>query len=373
MPDLRRPSRDSRSVRRTLRAPVLATLVTLAFAASPGSTEAARSVEPFNAAPASVGVAVGSAMVALAPTGGEPAASEAGAERVIGYSVQGRPIHIACRGEGVTVLFVGGMHTGPEAITSDLATDLATLAWTTAPVVPEGARLCVIPTLNPDGVALGLRTNVRGVDLNRNWPALNWESIAWHPLSGQVGAGSEPLSEPETRALWDYVLETRPAAVFVWHCCGAVVEANDGTLGSEFGRAYALASGLDYIEHWSEYAITGQFIDSMDRIGVTALDIEMVGLEDLRTPFHLAAVRAALTVAAAGPARPSAPSALASVPRPTATVAVPGGDRYRVQPGDTIAMIAIRLGVSPHALVAVNGIVQPDLIEVGQVLALPGS
>lgn len=44
---------------------------------------------------------------------------------------------------------------------------------------------------------------------------------------------------------------------------------------------------------------------------------------------------------------------------------------YAVQPGDTLASIAHRHGVSLHHLIAVNNLMNPDLIFVGQVLRLP--
>lgn len=51
----------------------------------------------------------------------------------------------------------------------------------------------------------------------------------------------------------------------------------------------------------------------------------------------------------------------------------PGGVcTYGVRPGDTLASIAHRYGVSLSRLIAVNNIVNPDLIFVGQVLSLPG-
>ena len=38
----------------------------------------------------------------------------------------------------------------------------------------RGANILFIPCLNPDGMALGTRTNANGVDLNRNFPTKNW-------------------------------------------------------------------------------------------------------------------------------------------------------------------------------------------------------
>lgn len=51
-----------------------------------------------------------------------------------------------------------------------------------------------------NGVEVKAAPNKWGLDLNRNWPA-NWE-----PHVRQAGAGPYPLSEPETRAVADYLL-----------------------------------------------------------------------------------------------------------------------------------------------------------------------
>lgn len=51
-----------------------------------------------------------------------------------------------------------------------------------------------------NGVEIKAAPNKWGLDLNRNWPA-NWE-----PQVRQAGAGPYPLSEPETRAVAEYLL-----------------------------------------------------------------------------------------------------------------------------------------------------------------------
>lgn len=43
---------------------------------------------------------------------------------------------------------------------------------------------------------------------------------------------------------------------------------------------------------------------------------------------------------------------------------------YVVQAGDSLALIAERFGVTVEALQASNGIVDPDQIDVGQVLVI---
>ena len=42
------------------------------------------------------------------------------------------------------------------------------------PPARERTNILFIPCLNPDGMALGTRTNANGVDLNRNFPTKNW-------------------------------------------------------------------------------------------------------------------------------------------------------------------------------------------------------
>jgi LysM repeat protein len=85
--------------------------------------------------------------------------------------------------------------------------------------------------------------------------------------------------------------------------------------------------------------------------------------------------------------RPTAPAATATPAAPTAsptTEAValvtdvpetetPAPRTYTVRAGETLSEIAARLGVSVDALAAANGITNPALIAVGQVLIIPGA
>lgn len=49
-----------------------------------------------------------------------------------------------------------------------------------------------------------------------------------------------------------------------------------------------------------------------------------------------------------------------------------GGGRYVVKPGDTLSSIAWRTGTSVSAIMAANGIANPNMIYAGQALVLPG-
>ena len=136
-------------------------------------------------------------------------ASQHGRRFVFGHSVQGRPlVGFELPGSGPLVTVTAGLH-GLEYI--GVATALEVLE--AGPLA--GARLVVLPVLNPDGYARtweagghgrirDLRKNARGVDLNRNFP-LPYDAAAptWVPGAGSMDPdaatyrGPSVLSEPE--------------------------------------------------------------------------------------------------------------------------------------------------------------------------------
>jgi len=74
------------------------------------------------------------------------------------------------------------------------------------------------------------------------------------------------------------------------------------------------------------------------------------------------------------PASTPVPAAPTSTPAPAPTQPAPpsGGTVHTVVRGDTLYSIARRYGVSLQAIVTANGIVNPNLISVGQRLTIPG-
>ena len=76
----------------------------------------------------------------------------------------------------------------------------------------------------------------------------------------------------------------------------------------------------------------------------------------------------------AAPSDASAPTPTpppSRTPRASASAAPVGGRTYTIRPGDTLGGIAARFGTTTRALVQLNGIPNPSLVRVGQVLKLP--
>ncbi len=159
----------------------------------------------------------------VAPLDAPPVASTTNWQ-AIGRSVEGRSLLVAQAGTGpVRVYVVGGMH-GDE---TEGRTALESLR--SQPRV--GATLRVLRDLNPDGTAVYRRANARGHDLNRNWPARNFQP-------GATG-GDAPLSEPETRALHQDLRAFKPQIVVVLH------SISSGPLVNYDGPAEGLAAAFE--------------------------------------------------------------------------------------------------------------------------------
>jgi predicted deacylase len=150
--------------------------------------------------------------------------------RVIGHSVQGRPIvawHLGQPGRKKVVL-IAVMH-GDEPAPRRILTDLRD-----GPPVHR-LNLWVVPVYNPDGLAHHTRKNAHGVDPNRNYP------YKWIPQDGGYESGPRPASEPETRAMMGFLSRVRPAYVLSFH---QPLHAVDITERPNFSRRVAHALGL---------------------------------------------------------------------------------------------------------------------------------
>ena len=79
--------------------------------------------------------------------------------------------------------------------------------------------LLFIPCLNPDGMALKVRTNSNGVDLNRNFPTKNWKITEQNEFFG----GAEPASEIETKFIVNIIEKYKPELILTLHAPFKVV------------------------------------------------------------------------------------------------------------------------------------------------------
>lgn len=167
------------------------------------------------------------------------------AKRVIGHSVQGRPIvayHLGDPSIRRVSLVLGEMH-GDEHAGVTLVRAIVHARRQLA-----GVNLWVVPTMNPDGDATHTRQNAHGVDLNRNWP------YRWKRLSGEYYSGRRPLSEPESRAMHRFLLRLRPHWFVSLHQPLHAVDTVDGPRADRrFARRLARNLGLPHapLRCWS--------------------------------------------------------------------------------------------------------------------------
>lgn len=161
----------------------------------------------------------------------------------LGRSVNGAPLTLEVFGHGGDrVLIFGGIH-GSEPTSAALAKSLADhlrINWD----LFTGRTIAILAAANPDGLASGRRTNARGIDLNRNFPARNWQQ------SGRSGRrnGPAPASEPETKAIMRAVEIIRPNRIIAIHSTG------DGTHCNNYdGPALQLAQTM---ARFNRYPVT---------------------------------------------------------------------------------------------------------------------
>ena len=186
----------------------------------------------------------------------------------IGRSAMGRPLHLLRIGSGKTRVLYTATHHANEWITTPLLMKFVEqlaradafseeLFGRSARALLEGATCAVVPCVNPDGMDLvtgdlqsgsdyaaarsiaadypgiafpsGWKANIRGVDLNLQYPA-GWENAREIKFSqGFVSpaprdyVGLSALSAPESKAMYAYTLAYSPALTLSYHTQGSVI------------------------------------------------------------------------------------------------------------------------------------------------------
>lgn len=129
-------------------------------------------------------------------------------------SVRGRKISYYVFGSGEkTALVFGGIH-GDETAGILLARKLIQ-SFRNLPKSSFSNRIIIIPMANPDGYLAKTRKNAHDIDINRNFPAKDFNSKT-NPKSSRYG-GKYAASEPETKAIIALVKQYKPYIIISLH------------------------------------------------------------------------------------------------------------------------------------------------------------
>ncbi|WP_215785995.1 murein tripeptide amidase MpaA [Pantoea dispersa] len=207
-----------------------------------------------------------------------------------GHSVLGAPLlwFPAPAADEDSGLIIAGTHGDENAAVATLSAAMRTLPDTLR-------RHHVILAVNPDGCQLGLRANVNGVDLNRNFPAANWQAgdtvYRWNSLADArdvlLSTGNAPASEPETAALCQLIHRIRPRWVVSWHEPLACI---DDPHHSQLASWLAEQTGLPVVSSVG-YATPGSFGSWCADLSLPCITAEMPAISvDEATEVYLDAM-----------------------------------------------------------------------------------
>jgi predicted deacylase len=209
----------------------------------------------------------------------------------LGLSMERRAIKGAKVGDGkqTAIVVIGAIH-GDEKNTYALVQMLAEHYRAKPALVPDSHVLYFIPTMNPDGLATGTRTNANGVDLNRNWNTDDWIQDAVDTSGIELGSGgTSPASEPEVQNVaWQLLVikeKVEKVIILFYHSAHpptGFVQPGYSDNGVPAGAADSLAqlvadvSGYQYgVTRDSKAAPTGEAIHWCSDNDIASIYIEL--------------------------------------------------------------------------------------------------
>jgi hypothetical protein len=164
--------------------------------------------------------------------------------------------------------------------------------------IPPNVSVTVIPALNPDGLAkVATRFNAHNIDLNRNF-ACDWKAEGkWQ--NKKVSGGSAAFSEPESKAIQNYIEMHKPAAAIVYYsAAGGVYASSCGGAVSEMTRAllntYAAASGYKAHDAFTDYEISGDMVNWFASLNIPAVSVLLTDHTDTEWTKNEAGLKAVL-------------------------------------------------------------------------------
>lgn len=171
--------------------------------------------------------------------------------RTVGSSVEGRPLIARTVGYGPRrVLWIGGIH-GNEREGALATEELPHAVFDRG--LDDAVTLTILQDANPDGSAASRRENKNGVDLNRNFPALNFDRA-------RSKFGETPLSQPEARGVHDLILSLDPHLVIVAHSWRGKHFINFDGPAEALAKQFAKTSGYPLVR-------SGDFADTPGSLG----------------------------------------------------------------------------------------------------------
>lgn len=236
---------------------------------------------------------------------------------VIGTSVKNNPITAYHFGTGdKELLFVGGIHGGYEWNTALLATQLIDYLKANPESIPKNIKVTVIPVLNPDGLqkvvgsterftvndvpsseslVISGRFNANTVDLNRNFDCDWKETGVWQ--TKKVSGGTSAFSEPESKAIKNYVETNKPTAAVVWYSAGGGVYASNchngvSPLTTTLMKTFATASGYTAHQSFDFYETTGDMVNWLAKNNIPAVSVLLTNHSDTEWTKNKAGVEA---------------------------------------------------------------------------------
>ena len=288
----------------------------------------ATSIPPASATPGPAPKSMTATHVTIIPTLKTPApqasATPSPTQEVqsIGLSAGGRPLLAHRLGMGdIHIAVVGGIHGGYEWNSILLALRMLDYFRDNSSAIPAAITLHIVPNANPDGLfavsgregafepadiyadTVPGRFNGNGVDLNRNWDC-RWSPTAlWRDQL--VTAGTSPFSEPENRALRDYLLENRPEVVIFLHSAAGAVYVSGcpdpHPPSEELALVYGRAADYPVYPLFDHYLITGDAGDWLTTQGIPSFTVELVTHEDLEYEKNMAGIVALMNFVTAQP------------------------------------------------------------------------
>ncbi|WP_163539678.1 M14 family metallocarboxypeptidase [Gracilibacillus sp. YIM 98692] len=208
--------------------------------------------------------------------------------KTIGQSVDGRNIYAVKLGTGDKEIFINGSHHAREHMTTNVVMEMLDqyasanarnanyYGYSVREILAE-VSIWFVPMVNPDGVTLvqkghwsannprevlrlnngssdfsSWKANIRGVDLNRQYPA-DWKNIRY--AADNPGPknykGTLPLTEPEVKAIYDFTNQRNFETTVAYHSSGEIIYWYFNNPSSTYDRDEAIADQVGDITGYS--------------------------------------------------------------------------------------------------------------------------